>query len=106
MSSLTSRSCRTHDLRSSSRLGCTSFASSGEMAGTGLVFGIGMGKAPLQYFQVSFDARANWRLRRQREYSGPVESSFRMWTPGRRGEVCNCISPWAPDLTMRAWAYF
>jgi hypothetical protein len=70
-----------------------------------LGLGMGMGKVPLQYFQVSFVSSANLTLRRQREYSGPVESSFRMGTPGRRGEVCNCIGLRAPESTQARMHY-
>ena len=91
MSSLTSRSCRTHALRSSNRLGCVSLELVLDVVQAGFVFGIGMGSEPLQYFQVSFASRANLTLRLQREYSGPEAFRSRIGTPGRCDEVDGCI---------------
>jgi hypothetical protein len=57
----------------------------------GRASGIGILFVPSQYFQVSLVSRANLTLRRHREYSDPVALAFRTGTPGRRGEVCECI---------------
>ena len=90
MSSLTSRSCRTHALRSSRRLGCVvsgfvvEFDSDMDF---GPASGIGIGHAPSQYLHVPLVSSANLTLRRHLENSGPLTSSPKIGTPGRREEM-------------------
>jgi hypothetical protein len=86
MSNVTSRSCRTHALRSSSKHGCDALDALGE-DGLDPDLGIGIGREPSQKPQVPLVSQANLIPRRHLEYSGPVAWACRIGTPGRRGEV-------------------
>jgi hypothetical protein len=87
MSSLTSRSCRTQALLSSSKLGWSFFVDNDGGMKVGPDSGMGMGCAPEQYPQVPLVSQANCMRRLHREYSGPVESTRRRGTFGKRGDV-------------------
>jgi hypothetical protein len=87
ISSLTSRSCRTHDRLSSSRLGCNVVV---EFLGDTVldpVLGMGIACVPSQRPHVPLVSQANLIPRRHLEYSAPVASRWRTGTPGRRGEL-------------------
>jgi hypothetical protein len=71
MSVLTSRSCRTHALRSSSKHGCDVLDALGE-DGLDPDLGMGIGCEPSQKPHVPLVSQANLIPRRHLEYSAPV----------------------------------
>lgn len=74
MSSLTSRSCRTHARRSSSKLGCDVLDALVGEAAFDPDLGIGIGCVPSQKPHVPLVSQANLIPRRHLEYSAPVTS--------------------------------
>ena len=74
ISSLTARSCRTHDRRSSSKLGCDGLNALVGEAAFDPELGMGIGCVPSQKSHVPLVSQANLIPRRHLEYSAPVAS--------------------------------